>query len=325
MFRRFLKLSLIVVALAFSAAATGSDRLRVGHDLWIGFSGVFLAKELGYFEDEGLEVDMRGFPGPGDSIPPVISGDLDITLTTLHNLALMAGQDAAPLSAIYFLDASYGGDAIVAKEGIESVKDLKGKNVAVTRNEANHMLLILALESVGMSESDVRIVNMSADNAGAAFLSGRVDAAVTWEPWVSQAENLEGATVIFSTRDAPDTILNTITVHRDTLETSSRQLEGFVRAVDRGVKYLESDREKAVPIIARWLEADVADIPGMLDDDRIYSIAENHELFGENRDGPAMEALTRVIDFLHERKLIESRPALDLITDPSVLREVSND
>lgn len=325
MFISALKKLLFVSLLATSSLAVANDKLRVGHDLWIGFSGVFLAKELGYFEEEGLDVDMRGFPGPGDSIPAVISGNLDITLTTLHNLALIAGKDAAPLTAVYFLDSSHGADAIVAREGINSVSDLKGKRVAVTRNEANHMLLILALESAGMTEDDIKLVNMSADDAGAAFLSERVDAAVTWEPWVSRAKEREGAGVVFSTRDAPDTILNTISVRRDTIESSPEQLSGFLRAVDRGVKFLESNPSEAAPIIAKWLEADETDIEGMLKDDRIYSLDDNLELFGADRNGAAIEALESVIDFLSERDLIESSPSISELTEPSLVRELTNE
>lgn len=325
MFQHTLKRILPVLMLCASMATSANESLRVGHDLWIGFSGVFLAKELGYFEEEGLDVDMRGFSGPGDSIPPVISGDLDITLTTLHNLTLVAGKDAAPLTAIYFLDSSHGADAIVARDGIDEVSDLKGQDVAVTRHEANHMLLILALESAGMTEDDINIVNMSADDAGAAFLSERVDAAVTWEPWVSRASKREGAGVVFSTRDAPDTILNTISVRRDSIESSPEKLKAFVRAVDRGVQYLDSNQQKAVPIIADWLEADETDIKAMLGDDRIYDLEDNLSLFGTRKDGPAIDALESVIDFLDERDLIDARPDIDSLTDPSLIRALANE
>ncbi len=309
----------VLVLSTLSSVAAAQEKLRVGHDLWIGFSGVFLAQELGYFTDAGLEVDMRGFPGPGDSIPPVLAGHLDITLTTLHNLALIAGTDNAELSAVYFLDSSHGADAIVARSGIDSVADLRGRDVAVTLNEANHMLLILALEGAGMTEDDVRLVNMSADDAGAALLAGRVDAAVTWEPWVSRARSDGDGQVIFSTRDAPDTILNTVTVRRDTLEKRPAAMQAFIQAVDRGVAYLRSNPDEAVPIIARWLQADEGDIKGMLENDEIYSIAENRALF-ESESASGMQALETVIGFLHDRELIQRRPTAEELTDDRFIR-----
>lgn len=310
---------LLVAALMTAPAVYGAERLRVGHDLWIGFSGVFLAQELGYFRDLGLDVDLRGFPGPGDSIPPLLAGHLDVSLTTLHNLALIAGVDDAPIAAIYFLDASHGADAIVAGTDVSDLADLRGRDIAVTLNEANHMLLILALESVGLSERDVNLVNMSADDAGAAFLAGRVDAAVTWEPWVSRAKSGGEGRVIFSTRDAPDTIINTVSVRRDNLDQRPEALGRFLQGVDQGVAFLRSDTEAAIPIIARWLEADPADIQGMLEDDEIYGLDENRTLFG-NGDGPAVQALERVIEFLVERDLVTKRPEAESLLDDRLIR-----
>ncbi len=310
---------LLVATLTLAPAAYGTERLRVGHDLWIGFSGVFLAQELGYFRDLGLEVDLRGFSGPGDSIPPLLAGHLDVSLTTLHNLALIAGADDAPITAIYFLDASHGADAIVAGADVTDLADLRGRDIAVTLNEANHMLLILALESVGLTEKDVNLVNMSADDAGAAFLAGRVDAAVTWEPWVSRARSGGDGRVIFSTRDAPDTIINTVSVRRDNLDERPEALARFLEGVDQGVAFLRSDTDAAIPIIARWLEADPEDVRGMLADDEIYRLDENRNLFG-NGDGPAVQALERVIGFLVERGLIVKRPEAEALIDDRLVR-----
>lgn len=317
--KRFWMVSALAALLVLMPAAFGADRLRVGHDLWIGFSGVFLAQELGYFTDLGLEVDLRGFPGPGDSIPPVLAGHLDATLTTLHNLALIGGSEEASIAAIYFLDASNGADAIVARSGIASVSDLRDQDIAVTLNEANHMLLILALESAGLNERDVHVVNMSADDAGAAFLAGRVDAAVTWEPWVSRARSGGDGDVIFSTRDVPDTIINTVSVRRDTLEQKAEIFARFLAGIDQGVAYLRDEPELAIPVIARWLEADPEDVRGMLADDVIYGLDENRSLFGAG-DGPAVQALGNVIGFLDDRNLLQKRPDTGTLIDDRLVR-----
>ncbi|MFW5681758.1 MAG: ABC transporter substrate-binding protein, partial [Phycisphaeraceae bacterium] len=121
--------------LTFTAAPVQGEPLRVGHDYWIGYSGVFIADEMGFFEDEGVEVRFTSFAGPGDSLPPLIAGHLDLNLTTLHNLALVAGREGGPpLELVYVIDSSHGADAVVAKPEIKSVRDLKGKKIAVTLN-----------------------------------------------------------------------------------------------------------------------------------------------------------------------------------------------
>ena len=115
----------------------------------------------------------------------------------MHNLALASLGQKIPLTSIYLLDTSNGADAIVAKKGIKSVKDLKGKKVAATDGEINHMMLIAALDRNGMTQDDIDFVNMNADDAGGAFVAGKLDAAVTWEPWVTKSKSA-GGNVIFT-------------------------------------------------------------------------------------------------------------------------------
>src|SRR5450432_2035006 len=54
--------------------------LTVGHDLWVGYSGVFIASELGFFKEAGLDVKLKPFSNPGDTLPALVAGQLDIGL-----------------------------------------------------------------------------------------------------------------------------------------------------------------------------------------------------------------------------------------------------
>ena len=70
-----------------NTTTTGEEKLSgkpftVGYNQWIGSVGVFTAKEKGFFKDAGLDVQMKQFSGPADSVPPLISGKLDASLTT---------------------------------------------------------------------------------------------------------------------------------------------------------------------------------------------------------------------------------------------------
>src|SRR5687767_2371967 len=158
-----------IVLCAAAQPAQGAGKLVVGHDSWIGYSGVFIAESKGFFKEAGLDVELKRFPGPGDSPPALIAGHLDLTLTTLHNLVLIAGNSPETgLKLVYLIDSSNGADGIVSKKDIATVAGLKGKKVAVTVGEANEFLLIAALEKAGLAAGDVQAVNVSADDAGAA-------------------------------------------------------------------------------------------------------------------------------------------------------------
>ena len=293
----------VVTLLGAAALAAVAEPMRVGHDFWIGYAGVFIAQDKGFFKDEGVEVELKSFPGPADSLPPLIAGHLDMNLTTLHNLALVSGASDADLKLVYLIDASHGADAIVAKKALPTLKDLEGKKIAVTFNEANHLFLLVALESAGLTEADVELVNVSPDEAGAAFVAGSVDACVTWEPWVTKAMSEGDGHVVYSTKDAPNLIINAIVAPAGTREKRAKDVAAFIRAVDKGVAFLASNPDESLPIIAAALQATPEDVKGMLAGDQIYSIADNRTLLLGEGTPAAQMTLGKIAEFLKAKEL----------------------
>lgn len=309
-------LFLSVVAAPVSAAG----KLVVGHDVWIGYAGVFIADSKGFFKDAGLDVELKRFPGPGDSPPALIAGHLDLVLTTLHNLVLVAGNEpGVKVQLVYLIDSSNGADGIVSKTSINSVADLKGKKVAVTIGEANEFFLITALEKAGLKMTDVQPINVSADDAGAAFLSGNVDAAVTWEPWLTKA-TAGGGKVLYSSKDLPDLIINAIVSTEKTLQGRPDDVRAFVTAVDRGVQFLKDQPQEGIEIVAKKLEVSVDDCKGMLAGDKIYSIADNTALIGKFEGGSIEALMSNISTFLADRQLTKSKPDVKSLVDPSFVK-----
>jgi NitT/TauT family transport system substrate-binding protein len=296
---------MMLFALARHARAATPGKLVVGHDLWIGYAGVFIAKDKGFFKDAGLEVELKPFSNPGDTLPALATGQIDIGLTTLQNLALLNGNGDAKVVSIGLLDSSNGADAIVAKAGIKDVAALKGKTVAATIGEVNHMLLLMGLQKAGLKESDIKLTSMSADDAGAAFVAGKVDAAVTWEPWVTKAK-AAGGKIIFTSADVPNTILDCVAVEQKNLAGAGKDYAGFLKAIDRGVAFLRSDPKAARTIIGKYLNSPPDDVTGMLSGDKIYDLADNQRLFGgKGKESAALQSMTKVIDFAKGAKLIK--------------------
>jgi NitT/TauT family transport system substrate-binding protein len=281
---------------------------------------VFIASELGYFKDAGLDVKLKPFSNPGDTLPALVAGQLDIGLTTLQNLAVLNGNSETDVVAIGLVDSSNGADAVVAKNKYGSLKDLKGKTVALTLGEVNHFLFLVGLKQAGLDAKDYKITSMSADDAGAAFVAGKVDAAVTWEPWVTKA-NKSGGHTIFSSSSVPDTIMDSVAVRRGKLRDQGAAYTAFLKAIDRGVSLLKADPEKAAPIIGKYLSAPPEDVKGMLSGDKIYGWADNQALFGAaGSSGPVFKSMKSVVEFALESKLIKKAPLPESLFEPSLLR-----
>ena len=313
--------AVVLMSLSLLAApARAGGKLVVGHDSWIGYSGVFIADAKGFFKEAGIEVELKRFPGPGDSPPALIAGHLDVVLTTLHNLVLVAGNDpGVNLKTVYLIDSSNGADGIVSKTSINSVADLKGKKVAVTVGEANEFFLITALEKAGLTIGDIESINVSADDAGAAFLAGNVDAAVTWEPWLSKATS-GGGKVLYSSKDLPDLIINAIVATEKTLQDRPDDVRAFVKAVDRGVQYLKDHPEEGMEIVSKKLEASPEDCKGMLAGDKVYSLADNAALISDIQKGPIAPLMQNITAFLSDRKLIKTKPDVASLVDTTFVK-----
>jgi NitT/TauT family transport system substrate-binding protein len=304
---------------AAPAAPQGPVTLTIGHDLWVGYSGVFIANELGYFRDAGLEVKLKPFSNPGDTLPALVAGQLDVGLTTLQNLAVLNGNSTSDVAAIALLDSSNGADAVVAKKSINTFADLEGKTVALTLGEVNHYLFLVGLKKNGVDASKVKITSMSADDAGAAFVAGKVDAAVTWEPWVTKATK-SGGHVIFTSASAPDTIMDSVAVRRSNLTKHTGAYRSLLVAIDRGVSYLKAQPDQAAAVIGKYLNAPAEDVKGMLSGDKIYSLSDNKQLFGDPRTpGPVYGSMKAVIDFALESKLIKKAPEAASLFEPTLV------
>ena len=125
-----------------------------------------MAEEKGLFKEEGLAVQKKSFSAPGDGLKPLLAGDLDAHFTTLDSTIIALDKAPGKLKVVYLTDTSAGADAIIAKKEIKSIKDLKGKKVAATVGECNHLLLAKALEKAGLTEKDIKLTNMGPDDAG---------------------------------------------------------------------------------------------------------------------------------------------------------------
>lgn len=315
---RAVVLGVVFAGLALSASA--ATRVVVGHDLWIGYSGVFVAQELGYFKEAGLEVELKPFSNPGETLPAMAAGQLDVGLTTLQNLVLLNGTSDTTAVTIALIDASNGADAVVAKDSIGGLADLKGRKVGATLGEVNHFLLLVGMEKVGLGEGDIVLTNLSADDAGAAFVAGQIDAAVTWEPWVTKAKSAGGHT-IFTSAEIPDTIMDCVAVPAVSVAAKRATYAAFVAAIDRGVAFLRASPAEAHPLIARYLGASDEDVKGMLEGDKVYSLADNRALFGTaGTDAAVFTTLQRIVTFTKGKNLIAREVAPGSMVDASIVR-----
>jgi NitT/TauT family transport system substrate-binding protein len=190
--------------------------LKVAYSDWPGWVAWDIGIQKGWFKEAGVAVEFVWF----DYVPSMdaFSAGKVEAVTVTNGDALVTGSSGAPSKCIVMNDYSNGNDMIVAKPGIKSMADLKGKKIGVEVGFVDHLLLLKALEAAKMTEKDVKLVNITTDKTPEALKSGAADAIAAWQPHSGQAlKELPGSTAIFTSADAPGLIYDLLCVNPKSL------------------------------------------------------------------------------------------------------------
>lgn len=210
------------------------------------------------------------------------------------------------------IDESAGADGIIVKNDINCIQDLKGKTIGVSINQTAHYLLMQALKSEGLTDTDVNLINMTSSDAGVSFISGDLDAAVTWEPYLSNAISQGAGKIIFSSANAPGSIIDVLAVQPENKDAD--WLPNIKKAIQMGLDYLNSEetREEAISIVASYLEVEPAEAESMLSTIKLYDAANSAAAIAAN--GLAYQAVNNISDFYYEKEIINAKvPAKQLM------------
>jgi NitT/TauT family transport system substrate-binding protein len=212
----------------------------------------------------------------------LMAGRIDIVASTADEFPTYM-RNGKPLRYILAVDNSNGGDGVVANKSIKTVADLKGRTVAFEEGSVSQFFINALLRRAGLTQKDIKMVNMTATDAGVAFTANRVDAAVTWEPHLSQGAATEHGKVLVSSAQTPGLIVDVIAVRDTTAKEKRKELEAFVRAWQRALDFLASNPDEGYQIMAKgvggWLE-DPEEFKGAVSGIEYLDIARNKEMFG---------------------------------------------
>ena len=242
--------SLLASAFAFAATLHAAP-LKIAYSDWPGFTILEVAKQKGWFKEEGVDVELLWF----DYLPSLdafAAGKVD-GVTVVATDALVSGANGAKSKFIALLDYSDGNDMIIGKPGIDSIKALKGQKVGIEVTLVEHMLLLKALEVNGMKQSDVELVNTSTNDTPQTLASGKVGAVGAWYPVSGQAlKQVPNSKKLFTSADAKGLIYDVLAVSPTNLAKNKTDWEKVVKVYYKCVDYIQDPKTKddAVKIMA---------------------------------------------------------------------------
>ena len=253
--RWLLALVCLTATLAVTAACGGDDdKTKVSLALdWYPNSnhvGLFIAQEKGYFEEEGLEVNMYTPVDPSTVLQTVGAGSDDFGISYQPDVLLARGQGVPVVSVIAIVQHPLNSVMTLTESGISTPRDLVGKKIGYPGIPTNEPLLDTMLKADGARGlEDVELVNVGFDLVPA-LIGKRVDAIVgaywTHESILAENQGYPVEVMRMEEWGVPDYYELVVVTSEKILKDDPDVVERFVRALRRGYLDAAADTQKAV-------------------------------------------------------------------------------
>jgi len=274
-----LALGLFLMAAQIVGVAQAAP-LRLGYSDWPGWVAWQIAIDKGWLREAGLDVKFDWFDYSA-SMEAFAAGKIDGDCLT-NGDALVMGAGGARNVIIMITDYSNGNDMIVARPGIKTLKDLKGKKIGIETGLVDHLLLLDGLKKQGMTQDDVMLVNSKTNETPQVLASGQVDAIGAWQPNSGLAmKALPGAHPVYTSAQAPGLIYDVLTVNPATIALHRADYNKLIKVWDHVVSYINDPKTQgdAVQIMSARVGLTPEKYQLLLAGTHLISVAEGKKIF----------------------------------------------
>jgi NitT/TauT family transport system substrate-binding protein len=294
-------------------------KIRIAFSTWNGYAGLVIGVRSGIFKQAGLDVQYSVVEDPVARFNALKAGSLDAIATTPDTYARTYARGIKTVQVLG-LDASVGGDGIVADKKITSVKQLKGQKVAVSSGSTSQWFLAYVLSVNHLSLKDVKQVDLTSGDAGAAFAAGRVPVAVTWQPWLDRTKKNPNGHVLVSSQQYPTIITDQVAFTPDFIKKNPETVQAFVRAYGKVMDSIKANPDKAFGYATKYLGQTTAEIKATLKDVPLWTLAQSRAYYGTStKHGQIYKIFTKAGQFWKSIGEISSVPSPNGAIDPSFL------
>ena len=295
---RLLIAALLVFGSIHPAAAEAKKSFNVCWTIYVGWMPWDYASSSGimkkWADKYGIEVNVVQLNDYIESINQYTAGKFDgCTMTNMDALTIPAagGVDS---TALIVGDYSNGNDAITLK-GKTALADIKGQKVNLVELSVSHYLLARGLESVGLSEKDITVVNTSDADIVAAAASPDVTAVVSWKPQLASINALPEMTEVFNSSMIPGEIMDMMVINTQTLKDNPDLGKALVGAWFEVMSLVAAKDPAVLEAMATASGTDLAGFENMLATTKLYTAATDAVAFTSDAGFP--ELMKRVAEF----------------------------
>jgi NitT/TauT family transport system substrate-binding protein len=268
--KRLLSLSVLVACIAMTAvqpaAAQTKKTFKVAWSIYVGWMPWDYADQSGilkkWADKYGIEIKLTQVNDYVESINQFTAGGFDACTMTNMDMLTIPSAGGVDSTALIVGDFSNGNDAIVLKGKGKKLADIKGQSVNLVELSVSHYLLARALESAGLKERDIKVVNTSDADIVGAFQAKDSTAVVAWKPQLAEIVKMPNTTNVFDSTKIPGEILDMMVVNTATLKANPNLGKALVGAWFETLALMQGKDAKANAALAHMAKASGTDIPG---------------------------------------------------------------
>ncbi len=300
-----------------NAAGDGTTEVTMAFCTFTGYAPMFIAQEQGYFEEAGIKMNIQVIEDESTYASLITKGDVQF-LATAQDPNIKMFANGAKSRYVLTMDQSFGADALLAVSDITSLDDLAGRSVALDKSASSYYFFLKALEgSSSLSEEDIDVKDMNdTTEAGVAFIGGQVDAAIMWEPELSNAlDEVDGSHALVTSADYPDTISDSLVVNADFAEKNPDIVKAVAECWYKAVDFYNENPEEAYENMASGFEeVSAEDIAGDAKGLHFLGKEENEAMLEEGAEGNIFDLCKEMASFWKSKGECETDELDDYFT-----------
>ena len=246
------------------------------------------------YDSLGIKVNISIINDATQSSNALIAKSLDAAGYTINRTAFLSSKfKDAGVDVImpYITNFSNGGDGIIAKSNINTVNDLVGAKIGVPQFSEAHSLVVWFVNQSNLSDADKAtiidnlVMFATPDECAKAFFAGQIDVAATWEPYLTQAQNMSDAHVFFSTASSSSLIMDGILFNKEFAEANPEVVQKFIDGALQASSQYDTNMSTIKTVMPMFATASDDDVKSNCASAKLMTYADNLSMFkGTARD-----------------------------------------
>lgn len=313
---RFPAIVLAIALLLSGCTPPPNEPLQLGTNIWIGYEPLYVARARGNLP--AAEVKLVEYLSASQTMQGLMDGAVDAAALTLDE-ALLLKQQGLDIQIVMVLDYSAGADALLARPGINSLEELKGKHIGVETTAVGAYLLQRALDKAGLKLGDITLVQLGIARHEQAYAEGAVDAVITFDP-VRSRLLAKGANDLLDTRELPGEVVDVLVVRRDAAARHKGHLKTLLGAWFKTIAEIKKEPAPAAHAMEARMRLGQETILQALQGVEFPDRLANRQLLAATPPPLAVQA-QRLADIMLQNQLLKRPVQATSLFDAKLLQE----